>query len=204
MTTSTSANPNAPVVPPSPVAFFRPKFALYHASPKGTGCALKMALHPAHDTTDGSIWMTLANQMTIGNRMGPNPTYPRFDWENSACVKLDFNDLCKILQVFRGEIESIEDGKGLYHTSPRATTRIVLRHLVDPVAGYSLEIYRTPRSGGEDQHYHFFFNSAEACGLTEAIADVMGFVAFGIPVVLPHDTSEYVAQERASRNAAAA
>ena len=203
MMTSTSANSAAPT-PPSAIPYFRPKFALYHAHTKGTGCAMKMVLHPAHDDTDGSIWMTLANQMTIGNRMGPNPTYPRFDWENSACVKLGFDDLCQILQVFRGEIETIEDGKGLYHISPRGTSRIVLRHLVDPVAGYSLEVYRTPRNGGEDLRYHFFIKPAEACGLTEAIADVMGFVTFGIPVVLPHNTSEYVAQERTIRNVAAA
>lgn len=189
---------------PSSIPFFRPKFALYHASPKGTGCAIKMDLHPAHDTTDGSIWLTIANQMTIGDRRGPNPTYPRFDWEGGACVKLDFNDLCRILQVFRGETETIEDGKGLFHTSSRATTRIVLRHTVDPVAGYSLEIYRTPRGGEEEHRYHFFFKPAEAAGLTDAIADVMGFIAFGIPVVLPHDTTAYENREKAMRNATAA
>lgn len=188
--------------PPTPIPFFRPKFALYHASAKGTGCAMKMALHPAHDATDGSIWMTLANQMTIGDRRGPNPTYPRFDWENSACVKLDFNDLCKILQVFRGETESIEEGKGLFHTSARATTRIVFRHLIDPMPGYSLELYRTLRSSNEEQRYHFFFNAAEGCGLSEAIADVMGYVAFGIPVVLPHNGCEM--HERSERDVVAA
>lgn len=183
---------------------YRPRFVLYHANPKGTGSAIKLELHPAHDRTDGSIMMTLVNQMTIGNRMGPNPTYPRFDWENPIRVKLDFNDLCQILQVFRGECESIAEGKGLYHTTSTATTKILFRHIIDPVAGYSLEVYRTPRNGGEDQRSRFLFSPAEACGLTEAIADVMGIVAFGIPVVIPHDTSDYVAQERAARNAAAA
>lgn len=175
---------------PTPVSFFRPKFALYHASAKGSGCALKMALHPAHDDVDGSIWLTLANQLTVGDRRGPTPTYPRFDWDNAACVKLDFNDLCQILQVFRGEIEAVGEGKGLYHTSARAKTQIMFRHLVDPAAGYSLEIYRSLHTG-EDSRYHFFFNMSEACGLTDAIADVMGVVAFGIPVVLPHDTQSH-------------
>ena len=34
---------------------FRPKLSLYHANAKGTGGALKLELHPAHDATDGSI-----------------------------------------------------------------------------------------------------------------------------------------------------
>lgn len=200
MTQSTTRNSHAIITPPKAISFFRPKFALYHASSKGTGCAMKMVLHPAHDGTDGSIWMTLANQMTVGDRRGPNPVYPRFDWENAACVKLDFNDLSEMIQVFRGEIESIGDGKGLYHTSSHATTQISFHHAIDPIPGYSLEVFRTPREG-EGQHYHFFFNSAEACGLTEAISDVMGVIAFGIPVVLPHDTAAYESEQKGRLNA---
>lgn len=200
MTQSFARSSGEAATPPKAISFFRPKFALYHASTKGTGCAMKMALHPAHDDTDGSIWMTLANQMTIGDRRGPNPVYPRFDWENGACVKLDFNDLCQFLQVFRGEIETIGEGKGLYHTSSRATTLISFRHAIDPIAGYSLEVFRTPKEG-EDQRFHFFLNPAEACGLAEAIADVMGIIAFGIPVVLPHDTSTYESEQRGRFNA---
>ena len=101
---------------------YRPSLALFHASPKGTGGAIKMTLHPAHDDTDGCIMLTMANQLTIGNRQGPNPVYPKFDWDGKLTVKLDFTDLTKMLQVFRGECESIEDGKGLYHTTAQFTT----------------------------------------------------------------------------------
>ena len=106
----------------------RPQFSLYHPNGKGTGAAIELELHPAHDRTDGSIMMKIANQMTIGDRRGPNPTYPHFDWKGAVTVKLDFNDLSKMLQVFRGECEAIDDGHGLYHSSARATTKIVLRH----------------------------------------------------------------------------
>lgn len=184
--------------------FFRPKFALYHASAKGNGGAIKMALHPAHDDVAGSIWITLANQVTIGDRRGPNPVYPRFDWDGSITVKLDFDDLCQMLQVFRGEIESINEGKGLYHVSTLGTTRIVFRHLIDPVCGYALEVYRTPRNGGEDQRAYFLFSAAEAAGICEAIADSMGVIAFGIPIVQAHDTSAYEAKVKGVRNAVAA
>lgn len=166
---------------------FRPTFALYHASPRGTGSAVKMSLHPAHGTVDGCIAVTIANQMTIGDATKPQPVYPRFGFDNATSVNLDFNDLCKVLQVFRGECESIEDGKGIFHCSASGTTKINLRHVIDPVCGYSFEIHHNIRGSGEERSHRFFFNSAEACGLTEAISTVMGFVVFGVPVVHPHE-----------------
>ena len=191
---------NKTVTPPGT---YRPKLAFFHATPKGTGCAATMELHPAHDDTDGCIMMAVANQMTIGNRMGPNPTFPHFDWENRICVKLDFNDLCAMLQVLRGECESINGDHGLYHRNAKAATKIQLRHLVDPVSGYSLELYRTPAGGGGESHAHLLLNAAEALGLCESIAGAMYLVAFGIPMLVPHDTSEYRARAREVRDVAA-
>lgn len=182
---------------------YRPKLTFYHANPKGTGGAVALDLHPAHDDVDGSIMMRIANQMTIGNRLGPNPVFPRFDWENAISVKLGFDDLCQFLQVFRGECESAGDGRGLIHVTARATTNIKLRHLVDPVTGYSLEVYRTMRSNGEESRAHILLSPTEAIGLCESIAGSMSVISFGIPVVLPHDTAKYEAEQREFRHAAA-
>lgn len=186
-----------------PPGTYRPKLAFYHANAKGTGCAVSWALHPAHDLTDGSIWLRAANQMTVGNRMGPNPTFPRFDWENPICVKLGFGDLCAFLQVFRGECESINGERGLYHRSPAGSTCIKLRHLVEPVQGYSLELYRTPAGGGEESSAHILLSPAEALGLCESIAGSMYLVSFGIPMLVSHDTSDYRAQAKELCNVAA-
>ena len=175
---------------PQQVQLIRPSLCFYHPSTKGTGCALKMNLHPAHDYTDGSIMVKVANQMTVGDLRGPNPTFPRFDWENPICVKLDFSDLCKMLQVLRGECESLEDGRGIFHRSPMGLTKIVLRHLLEPVSGYSFELYRTS-SNGEEARAHIFFSPWEALGISEAIAGSMSVISFGIPMVIPHDTSAY-------------
>ena len=183
---------------------FRPKLAFYHANSRGTGGAVSMDLHPAHGNKDGCIMMRIANQMTIGNRQGPNPTFPRFDWENAIVVKLGFDDLCQILQVFRGECESVGDGKGLIHVTAKASTSIRLRHMIEPVKGYSLEVYRTSRNGGEESRAHILFSNAEAVGLCEAIAGSMSVISFGIPVVLPHDTAAYEAEQKEFRNATAA
>lgn len=166
---------------------YRPSLRFFHPSPKGNGGALKMELHPAHGNVDGSIWVKAANQMTIGCHAGPNPTFPRFDWENAITVKLDFSDLCKMLQVFRGECESLENDLGICHRSSMGMTRIKLRHLIGQVQGYSFELYRTP-AHGEETRTHILFRDWEALGIEEAIAGSMSVITFGIPVVIPRET----------------
>ena len=71
----------------------RPRLALYHANARGTGCAIKMELHPASGAADGGIFCTFAAQKTVGYRLGPNPTFPTFDWTEAHTVKLAFDDL---------------------------------------------------------------------------------------------------------------
>lgn len=185
---------------------FRPKLTFYHANAKGTGGVIRLELHPAHDQVDGSIMLTMANQLTVGNPTGANPTFPRFDWENKVVVKLDFSDLCHILQVFRGECESLEGDRGLCHRTAQATTTIQLRHLVEPTAGYSLDLHRI--YGGNSQkpemRCHFFIRDWESVGITEAIAGSMSVIGFGIPMVIPHDTAAYEAENRRFRNERAA
>ena len=166
----------------------RPRLALYHANPRGTGCAIKMELHAAHGMTDGSIFCTFAAQKTVGNRLGNPPIFPTFDWDNAITAKLDFNDLSKMMQVFRGECEYIDNDHGLYHSTATAMTRIQLRHLIDPVSGYSFEVYRTPAGGGEEVRSLFLMTTAEALGICEAIGGCMYLVAFGIPA-LPNRVS---------------
>ena len=178
------------------VGRYRPAFCLYHPNSKGTGCAIKMDLHPAHDLVDGCIMLKAANQVTIGNRQGPVPVFPRFAWENSICVKLDFNDLSGILQVLRGECESVGGGRGLYHQSAKAATKIMFRHVLEPESSYSLDLYRSFRDGKEESHAHFVLNATEAMGLCESISGSMSLICFGIPMLVPHDTTAYRAEAR--------
>jgi len=190
---------------PQKVGQYRPNLSFYHANPKGTGSAVQMNLHPAHDDTDGCIMLKMANQMTVGDRRGPNPTFSRFDWENAMSVKLDFSDLTQILQVLRGECESINDGKGLYHVSSRGAASIKLSHLVDPVSGYMLDISRRPVGGGDaENRARMLLSPSEALGLCETIAGSLYLVSFGIPMLVPHDTAVYRAETREVHNASAA
>ena len=162
----------------------RPTLTMYHPNGNGTGSALRLELHPAHDNTAGSIMATIATQLTTGNCMGSMLVYPRFDWEGAITVKLDFTDISKMLQVFRGECESIEDGRGLFHKSTRGTTKITLRHIVEPIHGYMLEFYR--KTSEEDSNARIFLSPYEALGLATAIESSMGVICFGIPMVIPN------------------
>ena len=159
----------------------RPTFRLYHPNSKGTGGAVDMELRPATGGSEGSIMMKLANQRTVANRNAATPTYATFDWKGGIAVKLGFNDLCKILQVMRGECESVNDGKALVHRTPNGTTLISFRHLIEPVSGYSLDVTRKTANAEESQTAHLFITMSEACGLAMAIEHSLAAICFGVP-----------------------
>jgi len=189
---------------PAKVGQYRPSLAFYHANARGTGCAMKLSLHPAHDDTDGCIMMTMANQRTIGDRVSPNPVYPTFDWEGRLTVKLDFTDLSRIVQVFHGERESLGDGKGLYHQTARFSTSIVLRHIIEPESCYSFELYRKSKDGKDESSARIVLSDTEAFGLCRAMENSFGVISFGIPMLVEHDTTAYRREAREARNANAA
>ena len=159
---------------------YRPSLVFYRANAKGTGSAMKMEIHPAHGDTAGCIIMSLAKQKTVGDYRGPNPIYPTFDWENPITVKLDFIDLSKMLQVFRGECESIEEGRGLVHRSPKGLTYIKLAHLSEPIPGYRLDVKLCDGVVIVEQRT-IMLAPCEALGLTAAIESSLGVICFGVP-----------------------
>lgn len=160
---------------------YRPKMRFYHPNLKGTGCALSLELIPASATDDGCIMASFANQLTIGNFQTATPTYSTFNWEEAIIVKLDFSDLCRILQVLRGECESIDEGRGLFHRSANAGTKINIHHLINPVQGYAFEVNRVKNGGGGESRAMIMFTPWEALGLTESIAGSMSAICFGVP-----------------------
>lgn len=151
------------------------KLKLYHPTSKGTGCAIGLELHPATAEQEGSIILEMAHQRTVGEIIGKS----EFDWNDTACVRLGFNELTKILQVFRGECESVDDGKGLFFREP-SVKRLVLDHRIEPVCGYSLEVFDEP-VGGAERRFAILLTNAEALGICEAIVGAMVWVAFGDP-----------------------
>ena len=158
-----------------------PCLRLYHPNGKGAGCAMVMKLRPADATQDGFIVVSFANQMTVRNMNCDNPIYPKFDWENKVDVALDFNDLCEILQVLRGETESIREGCGIFHKYKECCQNIRLRHLIDPVCGYSFEVVEASANGEGDKRMRMLLSPAESLGIHEAITGSMHLIAFGSP-----------------------
>ena len=158
-----------------------PCLRFYHPNGRGTGCAMVMKLRPADATHDGFIVVSFANQMTVGNPTGDNPTFPKFDWENRVDVVLDFNDLCAILQVLRGETESVCDGRGIFRKYNGCCQKIQMRHLVEPVCGYSFEVLEMTANGGDEKRVHMLMSPAESLGIYEAITGSMHLIAFGSP-----------------------
>lgn len=161
----------------------RPTLALYHANGKGTGSAMKLQLYPARvgDLDSGAIYATIAPQSTLGDRRSTPPIYPRFDWDNAIKIRLDFDDLAKVLQVLRGETESIDDGKGLFHRYADKCQLIKFRHTVEPVCSYALEVVETFADAQyHEREAHIFLSNAEALGLSLAIEHSFAAISFGV------------------------
>jgi len=122
---------------------YRPRLTFYHANGKGSGSAAQFEVVPACGDRAGAVYMTLARQDGVAGRDGEGTRrYASFDWQNKVIVKLNFNDLCQMLQVFRGKIQTIADGKGLYHDSRNKTTMINLTRQIEPVPGLALDVSR--------------------------------------------------------------
>ena len=51
---------------------FRPRLSYYHPNARGTGCAVQFELHPAHESTSGSIFASFAAWVVL-----PEPCKPQ-------------------------------------------------------------------------------------------------------------------------------
>lgn len=179
---------NATLKPTPPAGHYRAYDGYYRANGKGTGSAVKISLHPAHDDVAGSVFATVAMQRSVGSMQGGMPVYPTFDWQNGICVKLDRADLSQILQVLRGMQESIQEGRGLFHRSNVGTTVIRFSHQIDPNPGYLLSLSRKGVNQVETTNAFYFFDMNEAFTLMLALERSILYVCFGIPEVIPRET----------------
>lgn len=155
----------------------RPAMTMHHANAKGTGTAIRLELHPARPDEDGYILATIAPQKS------PTPAapYASFDWDKAIDFRLRFLDLSKILQVFRGHFEKIDDGKGLFLRTAKGCTVVRLIHQIEPVGCYVLGVAHRP-NGGKTVSMRFGMTYDEAFALSEAIGQAMLYVSFGVPV----------------------
>lgn len=153
-----------------------PSLAFYHANGKCTGCAAKFTVIPASVEHEGCVYIRLANQKTVAD--GNNSVFPSFDWDNSLVAKLDFTDASKLIQVFRGETESIMNG--LRYKSETGVTFTNLSHKIEPVNGYLLVVEKMTSDTPVVAKSSIYLTPAEALGLALALEQSMSLLAFGI------------------------
>ena len=164
--------------------------SIYHPNAKGTGGALKMAIVPASNNDEGKVWIMAARQ-SIGVHRGYTLSdigYPLFNWDDAICASLSPVDVARLLMVFRGECESVDDGAGIFMRFPGENcdaVKVTLRHVVEPVAGYQFEFVHSFRESGEKdaetktETVHVFLGAAEALAISLALEQSMRLLAFG-------------------------
>lgn len=128
--------------------------SIYHPNAKGTGGALKIAIVPASEKSEGRVWMMAARQ-SLGAHRGFAPSYvgyPLFDLDGAICASLSPVEVAEIIRVFRGETESLIDGAGLFFKHPDGHSVVVrMEHAIEPVPAYRFKFIHSHAKGdGED------------------------------------------------------
>lgn len=164
--------------------------SIYHPNARGTGGALKMSIVPASHNGEGKVWMMVARQ-SLGVHTGHTQSgagCPRFNWDDAICASLGPVDVARLLMVFRGECESVNDGAGIFMRFPVErldAVKVTLRHVIEPVAGYQFEFIHSFRESGEKdaetktETGRVFLVEAEALAMSLALEQSMRLLAFG-------------------------
>ena len=156
------------------------KWIMCHPNAKGTGSALQLELHPAHDRVEGSLFARLVPQKTVGSFEGGVRILPTFDWDRTLTVRLDILELAQVQEVLRGYREKIADGNGLFHRTETANTVVTFEHRLEPVPGYVLSMSRKTVDG-ELIRNSFTLSMTEAIALSSVLDGAAVQLAFGVP-----------------------
>ena len=149
-------------------------FTIQHSNRKGTGTALKMELLPATDKETGSLILTFARQKKSDGDV--IPARPFFDWNDARSIWLETLEVAKVLEVFAGETESIDDGKGLLDSAHKQA--LILRHVVEPVQGYELALKKIDGEGNVELRV-IMLTQTEGRMLYDILQGSMSILAFG-------------------------
>ena len=156
-----------------------PSLALYHANARRSGSAIRFDLHAAAGNVvdvEGFIRLTIAPQDDSEEAF-----YPRFKWVGAPAVSLHFLDVCEFLRVFRGDCESIADGRGLWHITPTHSTTANIRHVVEPVEAFEVELVNHGLGDSREimTTARFLLTPSEAMGVAAVFEHSLSVIAFG-------------------------
>lgn len=139
---------------------------IYHPNAKGTGSCLKV-----EQMVDGDVMLAVYPQKR-------SCAMPCFNWDDGVSFIADWRTLSEILMVFRGECESLGDGKGVvYDASNGVKNRLRLRHVIEPMSAYMLDVDMA--FSGKVEGRHFLIHNAEALGLSMIIEGVLHHTLIG-------------------------
>lgn len=149
---------------------------IYHPNSKGTGMALALELYLATPEVPGKLKLEFARQVSPEGAI-----FPRFDWENRRTIVLAPEEVEKVLEVFNGYTESIEDGKGIFVRTPTNAAAFRLRHVVEPVPAYALQlVVREAGDAATEDVRNINLTPTEAMMLYHALTAAMGRLVFGL------------------------
>lgn len=135
-----------------------PEVAIIHNNVRGTGSTFKLSMTSADINGAGCVEISISHQ-TGGD---------------GHQVRLGLVDVCKLLQVFRGECESVDDGRGIIAKDGESFVRVCLDHKFDPIPCYHLTITNA------DDTASFNFTSAESYGIVALLERGVSFISLGL------------------------
>ena len=153
-----------------------PKLKFIHPNMKGTGTTVEFELRPATELDMGCMLVSFTPQKTIGDMQ--KRVFPTFDYEKKVTVKLTLLEVAEIVGVLKGYYESIAEGNGFFHKSPKGTTVVRMEHKVEPAPGYWFSVYRK-NAAGEESKAGILFKVVEALALQSCFEGAMFYMGFG-------------------------
>ena len=156
----------------------RAELVLCHINDKGTGSAVKFAVVPASCYETGGLKVTFAHQ-----------SGKAIDWKNTSIETLmEFEDVAKLLEVLRGETESINNNIGLrferiaegFSGHLSVPCKMYFKHILEPESGYRFNVHESGNGIDEGLNWTIILTNAEAMGLAIALENSMSAIAFGL------------------------
>lgn len=109
----------------------------------------------------------------IGIKLYPQRMSDVISYDEPITTTLFYEDMALMLMVLQGCEESILNGKGIYHQYAHHAVRILFRHVIEPVAGYVLEIIDTKNDGSECRRAKIMLQTQDALALSYGIQGVL-------------------------------
>lgn len=148
-----------------------------HGSHAGNGATLEVDIETR--LKDCKVLLKMARQTNNGGTISTEGERWEFDDPRPVQMKLNAQQVSRVLSVLRGEADSIFPGQGgMVIVTPEFNAILYLEKWETPREGFNLHIKQT-WADGEQFNGRILLNPNEALCLRLALESVMGKLAFG-------------------------